>query len=380
MGRRHSGAEPTHDTDRTMSGDGADGAGQYLSASKAPRSAYLDLVRSVALARVVIYHALAREWIQFFAALPLMFFVAGSLYAASLERRQPRTVLSDRFRRILVPYWCYIIPIVGLWAWLGLTDQIDPVDWVGIVLPVLSAGGPQGPGIGTDVEFTWFALWYLQFHLVLSLIGGPLRTAQRRRPALVWVVLAGAFLGSWLAGSGLAIVVFYVSCWVLGYHHHDGDLRSVAERWWRPLFLIGLPTGLGLYLAFEPTAFTSGVSLRLAALGIALVGLSWLVAALGVQSTVEPLIAGRRVLGALNWMSQRAQSIYMWHMVAIYAALAVPLPGADHWTGMLGWTILGTVAACVVFGWSEDIAARRPPKLWPRLPPAAEARSRPSGV
>jgi len=371
MGRRDERAGRTGYANPNLTGDGAGGAGEDRPTSQRPRSIYLDAVRSLALARVVVYHALAREWLQIFAALPLMFFVAGSLYAASLERRRTRTVVSDRYRRILVPYWCYIIPAVGLWAWLGLLGEISPLDWFGIAFPALSAGGPQGPGLHTDVEFTWIALWYLQFHLVLAAVGGPLRRAQQRRPRVLWGVLATIFVLSWLAGSGVVIVVFYLSCWVLGYHHHDGDLRSVAERWWRPMCLVGVPVGAGLFLAFEPSILTSGIAVRLAAMGAAIIGVCWLVAALGLQSAVEPLLTGRRKLSVIHWMSQRAQTIYMWHMMAIYVVLAVPMPGGDNWAAMLAWTTVGTVVACVVVGWAEDVAARRRPSLWPRLPPPA---------
>lgn len=371
MGRPHDRTTRTGHAHPTEAGDGSGGAGIYVPASKRPRSVYLDALRSVALARVVVYHALAREWIQIFAALPLMFFVAGSLFAASLERRRARTVVADRYRRILLPYWCYIIPVVGLWAWLGLLGGISPIDWLGIAFPALSAGGPQGPGLHTDVEFTWIALWYLQFHLLLAAVGAPLRRAQQRHPRVLWGALAAVFAVSWLAASGLVVVVFYLGCWTLGYHHHDGDLRALAERWWRPICAIGAPLGLALFLAFESSVDSSGVALRLAALGIALIGACWLLAALGLQSWAEPLLTGRRTLSLVNWMSQRAQSIYMWHMVAIYLVLAVPLPGGDSWAGMLAWTALGTVIACVAVGWAEDVAARRRPTLWPRLPPAA---------
>ena len=377
MGRRGDRTGRTGYAHPTEAGGGANGASQYAATAKRPRSVYLDALRSVALARVVVYHALAREWMQLFAALPLMFFVAGSLFAASLERRRPRTVVSDRYRRILLPYWAYIIPVVGLWAWLGLLGEISPLDWVGIAIPALSAGGPQGPGLQTDIEFTWIALWYLQFHLLLALVGAPLRRAQQRRPRVLWGVLFAVFAVSWLAASGLVIAVFYLGCWVLGYHHHDGDLRALAERWWRPICLLGVPLGLGLFLAFEPSVDSSGLALRLAALGIAIIGVCWLLAALGLQSWAEPLLTGRRTLSLVNWMSQRAQSIYMWHMVAIYAVLAVPMPGGEHWAGMLAWTTLGTVLACVAVGWAEDLAARRRPSMWPRLPPPAGA-SRPA--
>ena len=126
---------------RLWSGIRADGGTEVRTGG---RSVYLDALRAVALARVVVYHASSIDWVTIFAAMPLMFFVAGSLYAASLERRKARLVIRDRYRRILIPYWLYLVAMVALWASLAVLDQISALDWVGLLLPVLSADGPQG--------------------------------------------------------------------------------------------------------------------------------------------------------------------------------------------------------------------------------------------
>ncbi len=222
--------------------------------ARAPRSIYLDALRAVALARVVTYHVVGADWLTAFTAMPLMFFIAGSLYAGSLERRAARSVIGDRYRRILVPYWGYIAAMIALWGALGVLSELDAWNWVGLVFPVLSPNGPQGPGAGTELEITWIALWYLQFHLILSLVGPLLRRAQLRRPRLTWGVLIVLFVGSLAAGAGLVVVVFYVGCWILGYHQHDGHLRAWTERRWPLVCAATGPIGLALFLAFEPSS------------------------------------------------------------------------------------------------------------------------------
>ncbi len=341
---------------------------QGATVSRRQRSIYLDALRAVALCRVVVFHAFSAQWITLFTAMPMMFFIAGSLYAASLERRRSLLVIRDRYRRILFPYWLYIAIMIGLWASLGVLGEITPFNWVGILFPVLSPGGPQGPGLDTPLELTWIALWYLQFHLILSLVGPWLRRAQQRHATAMWITLGTLFGLSIVAGIGLAVVVFYVACWVLGYHQHDGHLETVVQRRWPPIVAVTGPLGLVLFLAFEGSVEWSGVALRLASVGAALLGVFWLTLAMGLRPRLEPLLHGFRTRSTVHWFSQRSLTIYMWHLVAIYAAVTLELPGTSSPAGVLAWTIVLTVAVVPVVGWAEDIAARRRPILWPRLP------------
>jgi len=336
------------------------------------RNIYLDALRAVALSRVVVYHVVSREWITLVSAMPLMFFIAGSLYAAALERRAARQVILDRYRRILLPYWLYVVAMVALWGALGVLGDMSLGDWVGMVMPVLAPEGPRGPEPGTLLEMTWIALWYLQFHLTLSLVGPWLRRVQQRHAARMWAVLGAAFLVGVAAGSGIVVVVFYVSCWILGYHQHDGDLAPLARRWWRPVCALAGPVGLGLFLAFEPASESSGVAARLAAVGAGLLGAFWLTLALALQARIEPYLRRGVTPAVVHWFSQRSLTIYMWHLVAIYAAIRLELPGATNWFGVLMWCAALTVVAVVVVGWAEDVAARRPVRLWPR--PAIDLR------
>ncbi len=330
------------------------------------RSIYLDALRAVALLRVVTYHASAKWWITAATAMPLMFFVAGSLYASSLERRAALAVAKDRYRRILLPYWAYVAAMVGLWASLGVLGEVTPANWVGFAFPVLSLAGPEGPGAGTVLQLTWIALWYLQVHLILSLAGGVLRTGLQKVPTLVWAVVVAGFAGGVaLASNDVANGFFFVGCWLLGYLHHDGKVQPVVARHWKWLCaLVGVPGAL-LFFGLRDVP-------RAVPIAAALLGAFWLTLALGVQPLVEPHLGGRRTGQVVTWFARRSLTVYLWHMAAIYVVVAVPLPGAGTSLGRLAWGLALTLAVVPLVGWVEDVAARRSPELWPgRARPAA---------
>lgn len=334
------------------------------SRNAAQRSVYLDALRAVALIRVVLYHTSGSWKVTAFTAMPLMFFIAGTLYAASLERRPARLVIRDRYRRILVPYWLYIVAMVGLWAGLGVVSQINPVNWIGFLFPVLSLNGPKGPGPGTVLHLTWFTLWYIQMHLVLSLVGRPLRTAQQRTPRILWSALLTVFVLSAVLAPPLAIATFYAASWILGYYHFDG----LVERWLRPRWVATCaatgPLGAVLFFGFFTRAPV------VAAFGVAFLGAFWLCLAIGLQPVVEPWLTARRARSVITWFSQRSLTIYLWHGAVLWMVLDLGLPGFRALPIRLVWVAALLVVAVAVVGWAEDVAARRPVQLWPRLPSA----------
>ena len=65
------------------------------------RDPALDLLRVIALARVVLWHVLAATWMTFFAAIPLMFFVAGTLLDGSQRRRSYRFSCTEVESRVV---------------------------------------------------------------------------------------------------------------------------------------------------------------------------------------------------------------------------------------------------------------------------------------
>jgi peptidoglycan/LPS O-acetylase OafA/YrhL len=87
---------------------------------------------------------------------------------------------------------------------------------------------------------------------------------------------------------------------------------------------------------------------------------------MGLRPRIEPLLRSPGIRATVHWVSQRSLSIYLWHMVAIYTALSLELPGTGSVLGVLAWAVALTVAIMPTVGWAEDLAARRGPTLWPR--------------
>ena len=72
------------------------------------RERALDALRAIALVRVVLWHTYGNAAITYVvAAVPTMFFVTGSLFAKSAERRPVAEVVRNRVRRIFVPLWAF---------------------------------------------------------------------------------------------------------------------------------------------------------------------------------------------------------------------------------------------------------------------------------
>ena len=81
--------------------------------AKPPRDGFLDVMRTIALVRVVIWHAFGIPWISWvIATMPMMFFVAGSLLASTLDRKPIATMYRRRLKRLLVPYWFYSLAVL----------------------------------------------------------------------------------------------------------------------------------------------------------------------------------------------------------------------------------------------------------------------------
>ena len=74
---------------------------------KPGRDRYLDLLRSIALVRVVVYHLFGWAWLTvLFPSMGVMFALAGSLMARSLDR-PALGVIRGRVRRLLPPMWAF---------------------------------------------------------------------------------------------------------------------------------------------------------------------------------------------------------------------------------------------------------------------------------
>ncbi|MFC4072356.1 acyltransferase family protein [Actinoplanes subglobosus] len=340
------------------------------------RNRYLDLLRAVATVRVVIYHITG--WAAFTVVLPamsVMFALAGSLMAASLDRFGVWAV-ERRIRRLLPSLWAIAAIAVTTMLATGTSTWNPMLLLWGFPIDTPEATGWWIQGLGHT--------WYLRDFLWMVLLSPLVLPVYRRFPLVTLLVPYVSLIVITVAGltvppvaQGLAL---YGGAWLLGFAHHDGHLERLGRR-----RLLGIAAAVAVaavaWIATHPSP--RGWDLNDIPLGNALWSAAFILVVLGC---VRPVISGNRVLTVLN---ARALTIYLWHVPVVVAVTGF---GERHGLPIIGWvgiswrltivTILlaGLVAA---FGWIEDVAAGRPPVLLPgrRIPipvsPAPAGRTAP---
>ncbi|MEV6396425.1 acyltransferase [Streptomyces sp. NPDC051907] len=366
-------------------------------ASAPGRDRYLDLLRSLALVRVVVYHIFGWAWLTIlFPSMGVMFALAGSLMARSLSR-PALGVIRGRIRRLLPPLWAFaafLVPAMfldgwkpdaeaGLWWWADLLNYLLPI------------GAPPFPwSLGDQaglVEQSWAAqagmpLWYLRTYLWFVVASPLLLWAFRKAP---WATLLAplaltAVVGTNLVkipgevGSALVDFATFGACWVLGFAHQSGLLKEIPRH--LVVSCSALVMAFGLWWASGHLG-PDGWDLN----DIPLAQATWsfgFVAILLLYSPSWQQLPGRlaRFDRHITLSNNRAVTIYLWHNTLIMTTIPlidllwhVPfveahLGGALEstytlWMLVLIWPLIGL--AIVGVGWIEDLAAQRRPRLWP---------------
>ncbi|MBL7256150.1 acyltransferase family protein [Paractinoplanes lichenicola] len=335
------------------------------------RNRYLDLLRAVATVRVVVYHSTGWAALTIvFPAMSVMFALAGSMMAASLDRYGPFAV-ERRLHRLLPALWVLAAVAVPTMLAVGMAWDWQVLLWA-------------FPIVDPPAEGFWLqglaAMWYLRDFLWFVLLSPLLLPLFRRFPLTTLAFPYGALAVITFAGLTPPVIVrdlaLYGAAWLLGFAHHDGLL---ARR--RPAQPAAAATGRGAALAryrwwiagvFAATgaawALTHPGPRGLDLNDIPLANALWSAAFILVVLGVSPQVAPRRILTVLN---ARALTIYLWHVPLIIAVVrlaeATGLP-VQGWVG-ISWrlavvaALLGLVVLAV--GWVEDISAGRRPTLIP---------------
>ncbi|MGW4301936.1 acyltransferase family protein [Streptomyces sp. NPDC004646] len=364
---------------------------------KPVRDRYFDLLRAVALFRVVFYHLMGWSWLPVvFPSMGVMFALAGSLMARSLKR-PPLDVVRGRLRRLLPPLWLLgAIGVSGMvlqgwrpdadghpgWWWLHLGYWILPLSDPPYADGLRGVHGVLGPDWGGELAGP---LWYLRAYLWFVLLSPLLLRALRRLPwatILMPVALAAVleFGHPALPGdrfpSALTDFSTFGACWILGMAHQQGVLRRIP-RYVVPSVAPAI-AAVGLWYALGH-GFRQGHDLD----DIPFAQTLWSFATVLLLLHLSPswpvwprlLRPFDRLITLLN---SRAVTIYLWHNICILIASTLwdQLWRFEtlelHFTWLLesSWPELAVtwvlVALCVLaFGWVEDLAARRRPRLWP---------------
>ncbi|EDY54564.1 MULTISPECIES: acyltransferase [Streptomyces] len=373
-----------------------------VTASKAPgRDRYLDLLRSLALVRVVLYHLFGWAWLTvLFPSMGVMFALAGSLMARSLKR-PALSVIRGRIRRLLPPLWAFsavVLPLMFLGGWKLSEDPDHSGTWgllelVNYVIPIGAPPYPWEVGFPNDLlESTWAdqavgPLWYLRAYLWFVLASPLLLWAFRRVP---WATLLAPLALAAVVGTGLVTIpgelgnavtdfAIYGSCWVLGFAHHEGVLAKVP----RYLAVSGsvLVMSFALWWASAHLG-PDGWDLNDIPLAQATWSFGFVVILLQYSPSWQEL-PGRlaRWDKLVTLSNNRAVTIYLWHNLLIMATVPIidqaynlPFMQSDRavaaldatdmlWMFVLVWPLIGL--SILAFGWIEDLAAKRRPRLWP---------------
>ncbi|WP_433301988.1 acyltransferase family protein [Actinoplanes sp. CA-030573] len=316
------------------------------------RNRYLDLLRAAATVRVVVYHSTGWAALTVvFPAMSVMFALAGSLMAASLDKYGPWAV-EKRLHRLLPSVWVLVAVAVPSMLAIGLVWDWRVLLWA---FPI-----QDPPATGFWLEGL-AAMWYLRDFLWFVLLSPLVLPLFRRAPLLVVATPYVALAVITFAGLHPAPVphdlALYGGAWLLGFAHHDGLLKR--RRWW----LAGVLAVLGAAWTFTHPG-PRGFDLNDIPLGNALWSAAFVLVALGISPTVRP----RRILTVLN---ARALTIYLWHVPLIVAVARFA-----EWAGLpiFGWVgiswrlaVVAALLSVVVLavGWVEDVAAGRRPSLVP---------------
>ena len=364
------------------------------SARAVNRDRYLDLLRAIALVRVVAYHAFGGVAFGLvFPSLGVMFALAGSLMARSLDRRPAVGVLRSRTRRLLLPLWIYAVTVLVLLFAHGWTPAQDGGSWGSVLLWFVPVGDPPFPetlgeglgvlGPGWSYE-TGVTLWYIRAYFWFLLLSPLLLRAFRAMP--VPVLLAPLLLLAVLETVPLSVpgsvaaplwdFAIYGSCWLLGFAHHDGLLRRTPA--WAVFTAGPVAMALGLWWAL---AHAGGPGWELdefsAAQGLWSFGFSAMLLRISPAwgALPRPLRFLDRFVTLIN---NRALTVYLWHNLLLVftwvllarlaeieaiSARAPWLLGGSFASFVLVWPLLAVV--CLAVGWVEDVAARRPLRVWP---------------
>jgi peptidoglycan/LPS O-acetylase OafA/YrhL len=320
------------------------------------RNQYLDLLRAVATVRVVIYHSTGWAALTVvFPAMSVMFALAGSLMAASLDRYGPWAV-EKRLHRLLPTLWVLVGVAVPSMLAIGLVWDWRVLLWA---FPI-----EDPPATGFWLEGL-AAMWYLRDFLWLVLLSPLVLPLFRRAPLVTILVPYAALAVITLAGLQTPPVVrdlaLYGGAWLLGFAHHDGLLAR--RRWW----LVGALAVAGAVWALTHPG-PRGLDLN----DIPLANALWSTAFILVALSVSPMVRPRRILTVLN---ARALTIYLWHVPLIVAVARFA-----EWAGLpiFGWVgiswrlaVVSAFLAIIVLavGWVEDVSAGRRPALVPGVSP-----------
>ncbi|MEU5919699.1 acyltransferase family protein [Streptomyces sp. NPDC004288] len=368
---------------------------------KAGRDRYLDLLRALALFRVVLYHNFGWFWLPVvFPSMGVMFALAGSLMTRSLSR-PALGVIRGRLRRLLPPMWLF----GGVMLALEIVDGWGPDAeghpgwwWSKLLFWIVPLSTPPYAdslnGFGQLTEPSWAAqvivpLWYLRAYLWFVLLSPLMLWALRRMPVVTLsapialsIVMNTVFIDQefvygrvWETTTDFAT---FGSCWILGMAHQEGLLKKIPQYIVPSIAPLIMVAGWW-YLQTRPVDPTLPTDIESWPIAQALWSFGFVALLLHVSPSWEewprPL---ERWNGLISLLNARAVSVYLWHQTALVAAIPLIDPlwnvalfyehgrwllTSQWFTLLVALPLIGLLV--LTFGWVEDVAAKRRPRLFP---------------
>ena len=351
------------------------------------RSHYPDFLLSFALIGVMAHQVLGWAWLPIlFPSMGVMFALAGSLVAGSLDRSpgNPWRVLRKRTTRLLPPVWLFgliVVPVMLVAGWTHSETAGAPLSWQTLLFWVLPISDPPGSEFGADwVTPLWYIRAYLWFLLLSPATLWLFRHWPKRMLALPVSVVVLSAVGllplEGRSGDVILTIAMFGGCWMLGFAHHDKKIRSL------PIVgvLIGgaLLMALGLTWAFTHLDPDSAYDIDNIPMANTLYSLGAVLILLRLYpdfSWMEKRVVLDKVLTVIN---SRAMTIYLYGNVAIFlsnpildwwsltAALDRPDLVGSLMMFLASWLVV--IALVFLFGWCEDLAAGQDVRVnpWPR--------------
>lgn len=326
------------------------------------RDQLLEVIRGIAIIRVVLWHTWSWWWLSWIPAMPVMFFTTGALLEQSLAKYGWRTTITNRVRRLFIPYWVYALTAVVTMLVSGWRpDLIDIAAWV---VPLWDPTGPD------SFVGLWIPLWYVRAYLWFLLLSAVIRWVHQRLGIWSVFVAALAVPAMWFGernGYHLAypIVDFvtYLPFVFAGMHYwqspRETSRRNIVIASLGGLLLTASAVAWWLYYG-PPSKVVNASSVLMLLVGMAGVCLA-LAARPAVQQLRGPL---QRLLHRIN---QRALTIFLWQGWGLVAADRLVYSQVDNEVIAAILAIVVVVAVCVfavrTVGVVEDFAARRKPSF-----------------
>ena len=310
----------------------------------------LDLLRGVALIRVVVWHTFAAPWMTTFAAMPVMFFVVGTMLPDVRNWRGYVAAVRRRGQRVLVPFWAYgavIWGIAGVFALTGPRRQALPTPHWSTLNWIVPLDDPTGATFNGG----WLSshLWYLRTYIWVILAIPLLAFAARRIGVAVAtgvcavIALEVARRQSWpVLGSGTARLligdfVTYGLFVILGIWFAKRRKAGAPSLSRRTAAAGAVASTVGAF-AFWRIAGLPGGEINNSSPALVLTGLGWLAAVQAAEGPLRRFAERPAVARRSQALSGRALTVYLWHPAAIVVAHTLVEGSGLQW-------VAGTLAA-----------------------------------